>query len=139
MEFLVEFDLQVPEGTPESEVEQRVSAEAAASAELAGEGHLVRLWRPPVAPGGRKTGGLYRADDEAQLDILLDALPLSDWMRTSVTPLEPHPDDPIGTSTRIERALDLAETDGLLLPFVLMDLRELLEEYRRGPADRDAL
>ena len=31
-----------------------MSAEAAASAGLAREGHLVRLWRPPVAPGERK-------------------------------------------------------------------------------------
>ena len=27
MEFLVEFELNVPEGTPESEVQERVSAE----------------------------------------------------------------------------------------------------------------
>jgi muconolactone delta-isomerase len=43
MEFLVEFELNVPEGTPESEVEKRVSAEAAASAALARDGHLERL------------------------------------------------------------------------------------------------
>jgi muconolactone D-isomerase len=94
MEFLVEFELNVPEGTPASEVEERVSAEAAASARLGREGHLVRLWRPPVAPGERKALGVYRADSEAQLDGLLAALPLSGWMRVTVTPLEPHADDP---------------------------------------------
>jgi muconolactone D-isomerase len=94
MEFLVQFDLEVPEGTPEAEVEERVSAEAAASAALGREGHLVRLWRPPVAPGERKALGLYRADSEAQLDGMLGALPLSAWMRTTVTPLSPHPNDP---------------------------------------------
>jgi muconolactone D-isomerase len=93
MEFLVEFELNVPEAPPESEVEQRVSAEAGASAELAREGHLARLWRPPVAPGERKAIGLYCADSEAELDGLLGALPLSGWMRTTVTPLEPHPND----------------------------------------------
>jgi muconolactone delta-isomerase len=139
VEFLVEFHLDVPEETPESEVEQGLTAEAAASEELAGVGHLVRLWRPPVAPGERKTVGLYRADDQSQLDVLLGALPFSDRMRITVTPLEPHPDDPTGTSTRIERALDLAGTDGLLLPFVLMDLRELLEQHRRDPTADDAL
>ena len=51
MEFLVEFQFNVPEGTPESEVKQRESAEAAAAADLAREGHLVRLWRPPSHPG----------------------------------------------------------------------------------------
>jgi muconolactone D-isomerase len=68
MEFLVEFDLHVPEGTPDAELQHRVTAEAAASAELARDGHLARLWRPPVAPGERKAVGLYRADNEAQLD-----------------------------------------------------------------------
>jgi muconolactone delta-isomerase len=71
-----------------------VSAEAAASAGLAREGHLVRLWRPPVAAEERKAVGLYRAESEAQLDGLLGALPLSGWMQVSVTPLEPHPNDP---------------------------------------------
>jgi muconolactone D-isomerase len=94
MEFLVEFKLHVPQGTPVAEVKLRVSAEAAASAELAREGHLPRLWRPPVATGERKAIGLYRADSEAQLDGLLGALSLSGWMRTTVTPLEPHPNDP---------------------------------------------
>ncbi len=51
MEFLVEFDVHVPEGSQEAEIEQCVSAEAAASAELAREGHLMRLWKPPTAAG----------------------------------------------------------------------------------------
>ena len=38
MEFLVEFDIRVPEGTPEAEVEQRMSAEAAALAGLSPRG-----------------------------------------------------------------------------------------------------
>jgi muconolactone D-isomerase len=37
---------------------------------------------------------LYRADTEAELDMLLKALPLSDWMDVTVTPLETHPNDP---------------------------------------------
>ena len=34
---------------------------------------------------------MYRADSEAQLDGVLGALSLSDWMRFTVTPLDPHP------------------------------------------------
>jgi muconolactone delta-isomerase len=94
VEFLVEFDLEGPEGAPETEGNDRVSGEAAASARLAREGHLVRLWRPPVAPGERKAVGLYRAESEAQLHRLLGALPLAAWMRVTVTPLESHPNDP---------------------------------------------
>ena len=94
MEFLVEFELTVPDGTPDYEVGERVNAEAAASAALAREGHLERLWRPPASPGERKAVGLYRADSQLQLDGLLGALPLSRWMHVSVTPLAPHPNDP---------------------------------------------
>jgi muconolactone D-isomerase len=96
MEFLVEFDLHVPDGTLESEVRTRYDAEAAASAGLAREGRLLRLWRPPLAPGERKALGLYRADDQDELDAMLGALPLHAWMQTSVTPLTPHPNDPSG-------------------------------------------
>jgi muconolactone delta-isomerase len=96
VEFLVEFDVAVPEGTPAAEVEERDTAESAAAADLAREGHLVRLWKPLVARGGPNAVGLYRADSEAQLDDLLGALPLDGWMQTTVTPLEPHPNDPVG-------------------------------------------
>lgn len=96
MEFLVGFDVTVPDGTPESEIKERVAAEATAAAALARRGNLVRLWRPSVAPGENKAVGLYRADSEAELDGLLGSLPLDGWMQISVTPLEPHPNDPTG-------------------------------------------
>ena len=94
MEFLVDFQSHIPREASEAEVEARYAAEAAASAKLAREGHLIRLWRPPMAPGERKALGLYRADNEAQLDNLVSALPLHEWMQVTVTPLEPHPSDP---------------------------------------------
>jgi muconolactone D-isomerase len=90
MEFLVEFEITVPDGTPEAEVEQRMRAEAAAAAKLVDEGHLLRLWRRD----GTTTIGLYAADSEAELDGLLRALPLSGWMRITVTPLAAHANDP---------------------------------------------
>ena len=45
MEFLVDFTLDVPDGTPESEVSDREKAEASAAAKLADDGHLVRVWK----------------------------------------------------------------------------------------------
>ena len=61
---------------------------------LVKEGHLVRVWRL-TAPGGEsRVLGLYRAGDRAELDRLLEALPLYEWMRVTVMPLEPHPNDP---------------------------------------------
>ena len=94
-EFLVEFDLQVPAGTPESEVSAREQAESAAAAKLADQGHLVRLWRWPRADDGVAAVGLYRAESSAQLDALLAELPLADWLRVTVTPLQTHPNDPV--------------------------------------------
>jgi muconolactone delta-isomerase len=94
MEFLVEFELDVPEGTAQSAVEDRNNAESSAAAELAAEGHLARVWTRPVGPGLTRVVGLYRADSRSALDGLLRRLPLYDWMRVTVTPLEPHPNDP---------------------------------------------
>jgi muconolactone delta-isomerase len=98
MEFLVEFEVEVPAGTPDAEVEQHQRAESAAAAKLAAEGHLVRLWRRPLVGDGTTAVGLYRAFSQAQLEDLLAALPLADWLRVTVTPLEAHPNDPAPVS-----------------------------------------
>jgi muconolactone delta-isomerase len=47
MEFLVEFEVNVPDGTPVAEVKDRENAEASVAAKLVDEGHLVRLWNRP--------------------------------------------------------------------------------------------
>jgi muconolactone delta-isomerase len=94
MEFLVEFEVEVPEGTSESEVEQRMRAEAAAAARLGDEGYLLRVWRRNAVADGPIVIGLYSADSEPELDGLLGALPLADWMQITVIPLAPHPNDP---------------------------------------------
>jgi muconolactone delta-isomerase len=94
MEFLVEFQINVPDGTPDAEVKDRQRAEASAAAKLADQGHLLRVWKRPVAVGDATVVGLYRADSQAHLDGLLGALPLSEWMHITVTPLQPHPNDP---------------------------------------------
>jgi muconolactone delta-isomerase len=94
MEFLVEFEVEVPAGAPHTEVEQREHAEYAAAAKLVQDGHLVRLWRRPLVGDGTTAIGLYRADSEAELDDLLAGLPLADWLRVKVTPLATHPNDP---------------------------------------------
>ena len=94
MEFLVEFEVEVPEGASESEVEQRSRAEAFAAAALVDEGHLLRVWRRKAVTDDKMVIGLYAADSEAELDGLLGALPLADWMQVTVIPLAPHPNDP---------------------------------------------
>jgi len=98
MEFLVEFEVDVPAATPDEEVDRRQRAESDAAAKLAEDGHLVRLWRRPLVGDGSTAVGLYRADSEAELDGLLSALPLADWLHVTVTPLEGHPNDPAEAS-----------------------------------------
>ena len=97
MEFLVEMVTNVPEGTSEATVADTVAREAVRAAELARQGNLLRLWKPPVKPGEWRTFGLWAADDEQQLhDDVLDTLPLRVWMTIEVTPFAPHPNDPAG-------------------------------------------
>jgi muconolactone delta-isomerase len=97
MEFLVQFELDIPDGATESEVEDRERAEAGAAEMLAAEGHLVRLWKASVGLSRTTVLGLYRAGSKHELDGLLGALPMYEWMHTSITPLVQHPNDPAET------------------------------------------
>ena len=51
MEYLVTMTTHVPDGTPEQAVDDVRAREAAHSRDLAAEGQLLRLWRPPRQPG----------------------------------------------------------------------------------------
>lgn len=94
MEYLVDLVTSVPEGTSTAKVDELRSAEAIRAAELAKAGHLVRLWRPPLGPGEWRSIGLFRAADEVELREVLASLPLHVWMKVSIMPLTPHPNDP---------------------------------------------
>jgi muconolactone D-isomerase len=94
VEFFTDLVTNVPDGTPETEVEATRAAEKRRAAELAEQGHLLRLWRPPAEPGVWRTWGLFRAADEAELQSVLTSMPLHKWMTVGVTPLSPHPNDP---------------------------------------------
>jgi len=84
----------VPDGTPEDAVDDVRGREAARSRELAAQGHLLRLWRPPLRPGEWRTLGLFAAADDGQLEEVLASMPLRVWRTDEVTPLSPHPNDP---------------------------------------------
>jgi len=51
MEYLVTMTTHVPEGTLDAAVQDIRTRESARSRELAAQGHLLRLWRPPLRPG----------------------------------------------------------------------------------------
>ncbi len=64
------------------------------SRELAAQGRVLRLWRPPLEPGEWRTIGLFTADDLDGLERTLASMPLRVWRSDAVTALGAHPDDP---------------------------------------------
>ena len=64
------------------------------SPSFAGQGHLLRLWRPPVQPGEWRTIGLFAASDEVELEAVLASMPLRVWRSDDVVALSSHPNDP---------------------------------------------
>jgi muconolactone delta-isomerase len=94
MEYLVSMTTQVPDGTSEEAVQDVRTREAAHSRELAAQGRLLRLWRPPLQPGEWRTLGLFAADAEGELEEVLAGMPLHIWRKDEITPLSPHPNDP---------------------------------------------
>jgi muconolactone D-isomerase len=113
MEYLVTMTTRVPDGTSEESVndiraredahsrqlaaqavEETEAREAQRAEELAGQGHLLRLW---TLPGQGRTLGLWVARDAAEMKSILKSLPLDTWMTVQTTPLTPHPSDPVAT------------------------------------------
>ena len=94
MEFLVTMTTHVPDGTPQGAVDAMRAREAVRAGELAAQGHLLRLWRPPLQRGEWRTLGLFAADDAGQLEEVLVSMPLRAWRTDEVTPLSPHRSDP---------------------------------------------
>ncbi len=94
MDYLVTMTTHVPDGTSEQTIDDIRAREAVRSQELADEGHLPRLWRPPLQPGQWRTLGLFAADDDDQLEEVLSSMPLRVWRTDEVLPLSPHPNDP---------------------------------------------
>jgi muconolactone delta-isomerase len=95
-EFLITFTIRIPDGAPRRAVEDAEAGEAARAHELAGQGHLERLW---LLPGQGRSLGVYRARDSAEMEAIVKSLPLDPWMTTEITPLTLHPSDPATMST----------------------------------------
>jgi len=90
-EFLTTFTISVPAGTPARAVDDIEAREARRTKELAGQGHLLRLWR---LPGPSRALGLWNAGNPAELRAILKSLPMDPWMTVQTTPLSRHPSDP---------------------------------------------
>jgi muconolactone delta-isomerase len=94
VQYLVTMTTHVPDGTPEQAVDEVKAREGAHSRDLAAQGSILRLWRPPLRPGEWRTLGLFVAADADELETVLSGMPLRVWRTDEVTPLSPHPNDP---------------------------------------------
>ena len=94
MEYLVDFIITIPEDAWPPEIEQRLAGETTRVAELAAQGHALRVWKPLPEDGRQRALGLYRAASDEELETILNSLPLRAWMEISVTALAEHPNDP---------------------------------------------
>jgi muconolactone delta-isomerase len=103
MEYLVTMTTHVPDGTSEGAVADVRAREAAHTRELAARGQILRLWRPPLAPGEWRTLGLFAAADRGELEQVLASMPLRVWRCDEVTELAHHPNDPVVPAQRPPR------------------------------------
>src|ERR1700733_5112180 len=114
MDYFVDMTTHVPQGTPQEAVDDIRAHEAARARDLSSEGHLKRLWRPPLAPGEWRTFGLFSADDDSQLTAVLSSMPLHVWRTDTVTPLSAHPNDPGTAGGRL--AVEFLTTLAITVP-----------------------
>ena len=119
MEFLVTMSTHVPDGTSQEAVQAIRTHEAAHSNELAAQGHLLRLWRPPLQPGEWRSLGLFAAHDGAELEEVLASMPLRVWRSDEVTPLSPHPNDPVRQSGKLPSSGSRAGNQEFLTTFTV--------------------
>jgi muconolactone delta-isomerase len=111
VEYLVTMTTRVPEGTPAEAVDDVRAREAAHTRELAAQGRVLRLWRPPLAPGEWRTLGLFAAADADELERVLASMPLRIWRSDDVTPLVPHANDPAPGAAQSTPASGQAATE----------------------------
>jgi muconolactone delta-isomerase len=99
MEYLVTMTTHVPDGTSSKAVDDVRAREAAHTRELAAQGHVLRLWRPPLAPGEWRTIGLFAAASADELEQVLASMPLRVWRSDEVRELVAHSNDPARAAT----------------------------------------
>lgn len=91
MEFLVNIRFNWPDTISDAERQRLREEEIARAAELAKQGHLVRMWR---VIGRRENWGLWRAKDGTEMHAVLSSLPIWPYMDIQVVPLAQHAVDP---------------------------------------------
>jgi muconolactone D-isomerase len=80
----------VPEEMPGHTVAGIRAHQAAHSRELAGQGHLLRLWRPPLRPGGTRSLGCSAPPNLAETQAIGKPMPLDAWMAVQNRAAHPY-------------------------------------------------
>ena len=96
MEYLVTMTTRVPDGTPEEAVADIRAREAARSRELADQGHLLRLWRPPLRPANRARWVAAPPGDLAETQAILKPMSLDASMAVQTAARTPDQIDHLG-------------------------------------------
>jgi muconolactone delta-isomerase len=94
-EFLTYFSVVVPDGTAAAAVADANAREAEQARQWADRGRLRRLW---ALPGDGQALGLWQSGSPAEMQAIVDSLPLDAWMTTRIFPLTAHPSDPASQS-----------------------------------------
>ena len=141
MEYLVTMTTHVPDGTSEGAVADVRAREAAHTRELATQGHIIRLWRPPLASGEWRTLGLFAATDGGELEQVLASMPLRVWRSDEVTELTHHPSDPVVSAQRPPVARGGRDRHGVLSPPFIAAIpdstpTQVVDDARAGEARR---
>jgi muconolactone delta-isomerase len=135
VEFLVTMTTRIPDGTAPEAVDEVRAREAAHSGELAEQGSLLRLWRPPLQPGEWRTLGLFAADDDYELEEVLASMPLRVWRTDEATTLIAHPNDPAGRAEQGPgRATEFLTTMTITIPRGVA--REVVDDALSRDAER---
>jgi muconolactone delta-isomerase len=94
-EYLTYFSVVVPDHVTAGQVADAEAREADKARDWADQGRLRRLW---ALPGQGRSLGLWQAASPADMQKIVDSLPLDPWMETETVPLTPHPSDPASQS-----------------------------------------
>jgi muconolactone D-isomerase len=86
--FLLNIDVSIPPGMPQSDKDALRDRENARAAQLIEAGVMVRIWR---IVGRVANFSLWQADTPEQLHEALMSMPMFPYMKVEVTPVIDHP------------------------------------------------
>lgn len=91
MLFLIKMTVTLPHELIEEERLVLRTDEAKVAKRLAKEGNLLKLWK---TDSNNATWGIWWADSQNKIELVIKSLPLYIYMKTQIYELTEHPNDP---------------------------------------------